>query len=373
MFDIGNNSVCVVDSNNIKKENPLTKVSEGLELLGEDKSSTKMDLDKPILASSHKSSQHFCEVLMEYFCIPLSIFQHHLFRSASAEQKLVLIYLIRKCVWKPTKFDDHGHTIELQPGQVAITIRDLAEEIGVDRNVVARALKKFVCETGPEQIARQEVRHVKTIVTFTHPDICEIIKKRSETSSETRVRQDRDIKEKDKDIKIKEKINKKENSAQDQPDRPINSQSDSSKISLTHSESSDKVVSIPGQHNIKVQTLPPENQSDQSSALAQELAQILLTTIQSYMPSVNPKCISKWSKEMEKLLKAKGENQIREILKWYPQNFYHPNIQSASKFREKFEQLVAYKNQPQSFNNQVDRRTKNPDGTAISHPLDGIL
>lgn len=97
-------------------------------------------------------------------------------------------------------FDDNGVIIPLLPGQFVTTIRRLVElcnEPDIDKSLIERALARF------EKVgfSRQEVRHIKTIITITEPEFCEALKKKIETTFETKSRQDRDTKEELRELK----------------------------------------------------------------------------------------------------------------------------------------------------------------------------
>ena len=74
-------------------------------------------------------------------------------------------------------------------------MRQLAKESGLQKNDVERGLKRFF----EVKILRQEVRHTKTIITITHQETYDLIKSFSETKKETKVRQERDKSETQKD------------------------------------------------------------------------------------------------------------------------------------------------------------------------------
>ena len=115
------------------------------------------------------------------------IIRHPSVITAPIAQRWVLITILDRLCWDSCKQDDHGVIIDLQRNQLMFTIRQLAEWANVDKNDAERALARF----SKCQILRQEVRHRKTIVTLLQG----IISYNSETNNETKVRQERDIKE----------------------------------------------------------------------------------------------------------------------------------------------------------------------------------
>lgn len=135
-------------------------------------------------------------MFQRFIQIPESLLEHPSVVNAPVAQRWVLICIIQDVCFLPCKHDDHGQTIDLEIGQMATTIRRFAQEKNIDKNDVERAFKRFF-KVG---ILRQEVRHIKTIITITHKETYERIKRYSETLSETKVRQERDKSETQKEI-----------------------------------------------------------------------------------------------------------------------------------------------------------------------------
>ena len=59
--------------------------------------------------------------------------------------KVILIKILELVCFQPRTFDDFGVILDLQPGELCIPIRDLADKcgVGIDRNVVERCLLKL--------------------------------------------------------------------------------------------------------------------------------------------------------------------------------------------------------------------------------------
>ena len=129
----------------------------------------------------------------------------------------VLFTILKKCVWKKTAHNIHGNVIYLEPGQLAVSYRQLVEwcnedvcfkEDHVDKNLVERAVSVFL----KFQIVRQHVRHQKMILTVTLPGYYEEKKNQTETACETEPRQYRDIKEESEEKRRREDVAKRSDS-----------------------------------------------------------------------------------------------------------------------------------------------------------------
>ena len=145
-----------------------------------------------------------------YFIIPRSVSSDPRYKSARLKYQKVLLTILENAAFSKTKYAIGTHLIEIEIGQLCISIRGLVDlcnqdvkfkEDLVDKNVVERA-SHFFRECG---FVRQEVRHGKILLTVTIPEFYERKKKESETPSETLVRLNRDTKEERKERKeIKE-------------------------------------------------------------------------------------------------------------------------------------------------------------------------
>jgi hypothetical protein len=131
--------------------------------------------------------------------IPRSLLKDPLWIDLPPTYHHVFYVILENVCFMPKKFDDHGSIIDLLPGQLCATYREITKLCGpfADKNIVERSLRKFE----KYEIVRLEVRHTKTIITITHSDTYELIKMASETTIETKLRQDRDTKEESNKVK----------------------------------------------------------------------------------------------------------------------------------------------------------------------------
>jgi hypothetical protein len=158
--------------------------------------------------------------------IPRSLLQDPLWVKLSPKCQIVFIQILSHVCYLPQKFNDHGNIIDLKPGQICTTIREILKWCGDDfsKTEIERCIKKLIlCG-----FCGQEVRHVKSVISITHSDTYELLIQYSETRNETKLRQDRDKieTEKDKEDKdISNDISKKENALRDEahPASPIRS------------------------------------------------------------------------------------------------------------------------------------------------------
>lgn len=142
-----------------------------------------------------------------FVALPRSILEDPLWKDTPPAQKEVFIVILENACYKPQRFDDHGHIIDLSPGQFCASIREIEKLCGkwITKKNVENAMSRF------EKYGfwGQEVRHKKTILTFTHPDICAMFKKQKETTKGTNWGQTGDTnkeREKDKNIKNNKEI-----------------------------------------------------------------------------------------------------------------------------------------------------------------------
>ncbi len=140
-----------------------------------------------------------------YIRLPRSLRTDPQWREFSAKERHVFEELYHRMAFSILELDDHGKMIVVHPGQLLTTYRQIADWcndsrpsdwrdekqpekiIKFEKNFIHRFLQKLErC-----QKVRQEVRHIKTIVTIVYDGFI----KNSETGSETRVGQEWDTKE----------------------------------------------------------------------------------------------------------------------------------------------------------------------------------
>lgn len=162
----------------------------------------------PILPDAPNLYKHN-GVLMEnlgYFIIPRSVTSDPRYKSARLKYKHVLQVLFESVAFAPTTHAIGTEVIPIAIGQFCVSVRGLMDlcnmgvkykEDMVDKNIIERA-SQFWRKCG---FVRQEVRHGKILITITVPDFYDRLKKKTETESETKPRQNRDTKEEDKEDK----------------------------------------------------------------------------------------------------------------------------------------------------------------------------
>lgn len=134
--------------------------------------------------------------------IPRSLLLDPLWMKLSAKYQIVFIQILSRVCYLPQKFNDHGIILDLKPGQVCTTLREISTWCGDDfsKTEIERCIKKLIlCG-----FCGQEVRHIKSIISITHKDTYDLLVQYSETRNETRVRQDRDRIETQKDKEDKD-------------------------------------------------------------------------------------------------------------------------------------------------------------------------
>lgn len=83
------------------------------------------------------------DAMSGYIKLWRELFAKPIWTEASPGHRSVMMEILGLSVWKPTQFELMGKLITLQPGQLAISSRRLAETARVDRQVVKTALKRL--------------------------------------------------------------------------------------------------------------------------------------------------------------------------------------------------------------------------------------
>jgi hypothetical protein len=125
-----------------------------------------------------------------FFSLPRSLTRDPLWLDLPPAYRDVFVVILDHICFKARRYDDHGVIIDLLPGQICASIREIVKWCGKfgNKNEVERAIKKFISYG----FLRQEVRHSKSVLTITHKETYSLILRGGETDSETTLRQLRD-------------------------------------------------------------------------------------------------------------------------------------------------------------------------------------
>ncbi len=140
-----------------------------------------------------------------YIRLPRSLLDHPGFSGAHVIHQRILLKIIELARFRESEFNDQGHVLKIEVGEVCISVRSLAEKCGkgCSKNWVTGAISVF----SAHQFLRQRVGHQRLILMITHPETYDLIKNEGRTASQTAVRQQSDTKE---DLKNIKNIKKKE-------------------------------------------------------------------------------------------------------------------------------------------------------------------
>ncbi len=142
--------------------------------------------------------------------LPHTFLDDPLWIDTPPAQKEVFITVLRHACFLPQKFDDHGHMIDLMPGQFCASIREILKLCGkwISKKNIEDSLQRFK----KYRFWGHEVRHKKTLITFTDLRILESLKFYEETTKGTNWGQTGDTKEiYNNKLYVNTKLKKKEN------------------------------------------------------------------------------------------------------------------------------------------------------------------
>lgn len=123
-----------------------------------------------------------------YFSLPRSFTRDPLWIELPLSYQNVFLVILDHVCWEPRKFDDHGVILDLQPGQICTTERDLAKKChkSVTNVIVHRSIDKFK----KHRFLKQEVKHVKSVLSITDKRLYDLIIHDYEAVSASGLKQD---------------------------------------------------------------------------------------------------------------------------------------------------------------------------------------
>lgn len=220
--------------------------------------------------------------------------------------------------FRKRKFDDHGHIIDLEPGQLCISEDDLRKlcHASISANDIHRGIVKLkLCG-----FLNQKVNHRKSVITITYPGFYNIDENESEPKSEPNLNQTRTTKEECKEGK-------------EDIFRSTNVLPSHSLASLRSGADNTSSLQCNITSKLRHHDFPQE---------VKDLTDLFLKKILLFKPDLKPPNIQSWQKEFDKMLRLdkRSPEKVKEILEWLPTNpFWRKNILSAAKFREQFDRL----------------------------------
>jgi hypothetical protein len=223
--------------------------------------------------------------------IPRSLLRDPLWIDLPSSYKEVFFVILENVYYKPTRFDDHGHLIDLMPGQICISERELLKRCGkfVTRIEVQRAIKRLSCVG----YLSQEVRHKKSILTITYSEFYESIKNENAPTSEPNLSQTRAIKEERK----KDKKN---------------------------------IYS--------------------SDSIEFGLATYFFQQIQTFLSDARPPNFQKWSKDIDAIIRIdkRSADDVKKYISWMTKDidFWQGKILSPDKLRKQWDKLTLAMKKP---------------------------
>lgn len=131
-----------------------------------------------------------------------SLIGHPAFRNDA--EAMAFAYMVLRAAWKPTRVRYKGKALSLNRGQLAMSVRDLAEAMDRDKGWVERLLKRLKSETMVETVSETGV----LVITICNYDRFQSAndtgETHGETPDETDARQTQDTEQEDKEDKKKE-------------------------------------------------------------------------------------------------------------------------------------------------------------------------
>lgn len=122
-----------------------------------------------------------------YYSIPRSLDENEVWESLPLSYQHVFIKIVQLACYKPKKFDDFGTILDLKPGQLCISERELLRRCNKDisKENIHRILKKLI-KCG---FLVAECVAVRQVITITHKDTYDLIVRGSVAASVANVSQ----------------------------------------------------------------------------------------------------------------------------------------------------------------------------------------
>jgi len=138
-----------------------------------------------------------------YVRLHRDLLAHPAFRNDA--EALAFAWLFARAAWKETRVRYKGHAVSLKRGQLAVSIRDMADALDRDKAWIERLFKRLRAETMIETVAEAGVSVITICNYDKYQPKSDADKAIDETVDETDARQTRDTeqrREKGKEVKV---------------------------------------------------------------------------------------------------------------------------------------------------------------------------
>jgi hypothetical protein len=132
-----------------------------------------------------------------------SLIGHPAFRNDA--EAMAFAYMVLRAAWKPVRVRYKGKALSLERGQLAMSVRDLADAMDRDKGWVERLLKRLKAETMCETLSDTGVLVITICNYEKYQAVGEARETLGETVDETPARQTQDTEQEDKKPKKEEK------------------------------------------------------------------------------------------------------------------------------------------------------------------------
>lgn len=191
--------VSIVDSTEMRKGESLNSPSSLF---------AKNDMSNCIIADPHNFMQGNAmttdntpqQKTPPHFRIPRSLVKSDEWEDLSLIDRAIFLKVLELVKFEPHTFDDHGVTINLEPGQICITVRELHKHVGLNK-CTKYNIESFLAKMKKVGILGQEIRHIKMVLTVTHLDTYNLIGSKDQTRFQTEIRQESDTNKEHKELK----------------------------------------------------------------------------------------------------------------------------------------------------------------------------
>ena len=143
-----------------------------------------------------------------WFAMKHGVSRHPLM-AGRPERIAIWVWLVDNAAWCDVDHDICGKTVRIKRGQVAVSQRRLADEVGVGRQVVRTFLDRLIAE----QMVNPDVTHGRTVVTLCNYDKYQSVIKQPNPPPNPRLTHDQPIKEQNNNIPVGDDDKSSPNSA----------------------------------------------------------------------------------------------------------------------------------------------------------------
>lgn len=303
-----------------------------------------------------------------YIRLPRSLILDPEYQDLSDFEQRLYTIILTIAAWKPRKFNDFGEIIDIQPGQICISERELEKYFPnkrVTRDHIRYAIKKLVlCG-----FLTQTFPHTRQLLTVSHKETYELMANNVPPDFSPNCPQLVPTKEEYKELKdIKRKRNNNKESPSDSGQAIDQAPIDSDRqFNITYKD---------GRENEQTSNKVYKKEINTKQSIAKQILSHFNSSLATHIPDLKASFTETHAKHFLPICEKYDLERIKKVIEFsHTDEFWCSIAINPKKFMKNFDQLLVKattKPKPRASPGGIDRRPKDQQGNPLPSEYAGL-